>query len=213
MKKHILLIVVFLAGNLMLAHAQTEKGKWLIAGSSDLSLKFGKEKFKYGSTTNDGEKFSSFSLSPEAGYFVIDQLAAGLFIDFSASSYKYGSSYDYKNTYTTFLVGPFARYYITDLNGFWPYAQASLGFGSYNEKSDYGPGRNGAITSSDALFGYRVGVGATHFLTENVGFDLYLGYAGDTEKHDAEPVRAEEKAKRIENYLMFRLGFVVSLGK
>ncbi|WP_424961873.1 hypothetical protein [Ekhidna sp.] len=80
------------------ANAQTDRGKWLIGASSSLG---------YSSTSYDEpglDKTTSFNIEGVAGYFVIDNLAAGLNIGYDKE--KQGDDGN-----TTTLIGPFVRYY------------------------------------------------------------------------------------------------------
>ncbi|GAP43230.1 hypothetical protein SDC9_23399 [bioreactor metagenome] len=211
MKKILFLIAVLLAGNLMVAQAQTEKGKWLLNGSSRLSFDSGKEKYKSGSTTSDSYKFTRLTFEPQVGYFVIDKLPVGLLIELSRESWKDPEDDD-KSVYSSFIVGPFVRYYITDLDGLWPYAQAAVGIGSYKER--WIPGEGDSQDDKSSLFGYRLGVGATYFVNDRVGFDVYLGYGNDTEKYTYEDeVSRDTDYKYIYGFVQFNLGIVVSLGQ
>lgn len=80
------------------AQAQTEQGGWLVGANSNLS---------FTSTSADGidDNQSNFNLSVQGGYFLADNLAAGLRLGFFSS--KLG---DNKSTSTS--IGPFARYYV-----------------------------------------------------------------------------------------------------
>lgn len=217
MKRNLLLILLFLAGSAMLAQAQVEKGHWLLSGNTGLDMAFGKNKAKYGSTTEDGDTYSNFGFYPKAGYFVIDNLAVGLMLDleFSTEKSPKDSYYSYKYSYTSLLIGPFARYYITEINDLWPYAEAGIGFGTHVSKAthDYRDGSTNKNTSS--LFGYHAGVGVTHFVTENVGLDAFIGLGGNslTEKgEEGGEYRSADKRKFISNQLMINFGFTIILG-
>lgn len=78
--------------------AQTAKSTWLLGGSAG-----------FNSSKQGDFKWTQFNLSPNAGYFFMNNLAAGLSLDFS--------SYKEENTdaQTMFSVGPFIRYYFVDL--------------------------------------------------------------------------------------------------
>ncbi|SNT07203.1 Outer membrane protein beta-barrel domain-containing protein [Ekhidna lutea] len=93
-----LLLLTFLAGSFGLANAQTEEGGWLVGATSNLN---------FTSTKADGADNSSnhFGLNAGAGYFVIDNLAAGLNLGFNSFSEGDVSG-------NSFLIGPFARYYV-----------------------------------------------------------------------------------------------------
>ena len=101
MKKLLLIFLVFVSA---FSFAQTERGKYLVGGSADLSVSYqGK---------NSG---FNMSLSPQFGAFVIRGLAIGGRYSFAISSSK---TFDFNkkeySTTTTFTsgIGPLIRYYI-----------------------------------------------------------------------------------------------------
>jgi outer membrane protein len=72
--------------------------------------------------------YSDFYFLPEVGYFVIDKLAAGLFLDYNRYNEKYdGGDKDFDSK---IIIGPFVRYYIMEYKKLWPYADARIGIGS-----------------------------------------------------------------------------------
>ena len=87
MKKTIYTIIL-MAGYLF-ASAQTETGDWMVGGSFRL---------------NTGDNNTTIGLTPNAGVFIIRNLAIGGNIGFDYS--KLGN-----NKTTDFRIGPFTRYY------------------------------------------------------------------------------------------------------
>lgn len=195
-----------------LSHAQIEKGNVFFGGSSNLGFTAGAEKIKSGSTTSDGYKYSSFNFQPMAGYFIVDKLPLGLFVDLSMSNQKFDDpKMEYSYSYA--LVGPFARYYVTDINGLMPYGEVRFGVGSGKSKSVYMSSEN---EEKYSILHFALGIGGTYFVTENVGVDLLINYSSDSEKWDAASngERAEgDKVTYIYSGIGFKLGFVISLGK
>lgn len=217
MKKNLLLILLFLAGSAMLAQAQVEKGHWLLSGNTSLDLAFGKDKYKSGSTSEDGDTYSNIGFYPKAGYFVIDNLAVGLMLDLGLGTEKSpkDSYYKHKYSYTSLLIGPFARYYITEINDFWPYAEAGIRFGSLVSKSTDSYRDSSTDKSTSSEFGYHAGVGVTNFVTEHVGLDAFIGFGGKShswEGEDGGDYRSADKHKYISNQLMINFGFTIILG-
>lgn len=218
MKKNltfILLLTLFSS----ITFAQVEKGKWFIAGYSSLGLDIGKEKFEYPDGAYKASsvteyKYSEFDFNPYVGYFVIDKLAVGLFIDYSYMKQK--DQDDENNSWksTSAAIGPFVRYYIADIKGFYPYAEGRFGFGSSKEIEEWDGGENEYKMS---LLTYKLGVGSTYFLTPNVGLDLFLGYDFDSYKYkgDEASKKSTNSADMTESYssLEVNLGIIVTLGK
>lgn len=83
------------------ANAQTEEGSMLVSATSNLG---------FTSSKADGanERGNVFFLNTSAGYFVIDNLTAGLNLGFSSFSQGDISS-------NAIQIGPFARYYVNGI--------------------------------------------------------------------------------------------------
>jgi outer membrane protein len=201
-----------------IAFAQVEKGKWFIAGYSNLGLDIGKEKYEYPdgaskSSSVSEYKYTEFDFNPYVGYFVIEKLPVGLFIDYSYWKEKEKDD-DYSWKSTSMAIGPFVRYYITELKGFYPYAEGKIGFGSSKEIEEWDGGEEEYKMN---LFTYKFGIGSTYFLTQNVGLDLFLGYDYDSYKYkgDEDVKKSTNSADMTESYssLEVNLGIIVTLGK
>jgi len=169
----IFLILLFSSSCLF---AQFEKGKYFIAGYSNLGIDIGKNKEKYNGTTTENYKYSQFFINPEAGYFVADNLMVGLFMDFDFEHYSYDDG-DSKENYSKFIIGPDVRYYFLKLDKFNPYAAARFGFGVDKYKAKYSSGSDDE--SKRTYFTTRVGAGATYFVIDQLGLDLFAGYDYD----------------------------------
>jgi outer membrane protein len=209
MKKQYTIILFLLLGSSML-FAQVEKGKWLMACSSNIGIDIGK--FKWEAT--DGGimseyKYTEFNITPMAGYFVIDKLAVGLIMDYySYKDENLDNNATWKNH--TFTIGPFAKYYIMEYKHIWPFVGAGIGFGSGKSGSEGSDGIKWNILT------YRIGAGATYFLNDNVGIDLSLGYNYDAKKYDNTGEAKSTNASDNKNYnsgFKLSVGFVVTLGK
>ena len=213
MRKKILVTVAIWLGVASFTFAQVEKGNWFLGGSSNLEFNSDKEKIKIDNTTNDWATYRDFDFRPQVGYFVIDKLPVGIAMDISLDKTKYEIN-DSESTWNDFIIGPFVRYYIADLDGFMPFAEASLGLGAGKETSTYGGSSDEDVQEYNA-FNIKLGVGGTYFVTENVGFDLFIGYRRNqnTYKDENENGRASGDVTYSYGGLDFNLGIVVSLGK
>ncbi len=206
MKKNLLLTAVFIIVCMFAANAQTEKGKWLVFGSGNLSLEAGKDKVKSGGKSTVTEKFTFFNFETKAGTFIIDNLAAGLSVNFYSNTWKDPDDND-KYTYSEISAGPFARYYVTELNGLWPYAQADIGISKEKD-------------ADNLRFEYRLSGGASYFLNERVAIDASLGFKNSISSFDVEEAYyngetrsdSSKKNKYITGAVSFELGIVVILG-
>ncbi len=171
MKKLILLI--FGATLVTTSFAQFNQGSIIIGGSSNLASSFTTSKSKTGSTTSTYGKSSSFSIEPQAAYFVIDNLAVGTGLQISTSSFKADGSSD-KSTTTSFGLTPQVRYYFDNI-----YVQGSVRVGSNKTKNTF----SGTTTESTAtLGGWSLLAGYSYFISDAISFEPQLGYASYSQK-------------------------------
>jgi hypothetical protein len=182
MKK--VLFAAFLLVSSNAIFAQVDQGQWLVGGNAQFN--FG----KIGDT-----KYTTISVAPDAGYFVINQLAVGLRpeLSYSKSKYKVGNVSNESST-TDFTVAPFVRYYFMPsgekVNIF---GDASYGFGSSKEKGEE------SVSSNY----YQIAAGPAIFLTPNTALELavyYRSYGGDAFPDD-----------RFNNFGL-NVGFQIHLG-
>ena len=212
--KEILLTVAVLLASLatITAQPQLEQGNLMLGTTSTvalsgsisselMSLGFIKIRYRYDSDpAEDAFKLTSYNFLPKAGYFVIDNLSAGLQI--VASGYT-ETDLEYDETYKqrTIGIGPFVRYYYP-LDKFYPFAEAELLFGTVRESwySD----------DEKTPFG-MVGlmVGAALPLGDNVTFDAAAGYLRSSMKN-TNP-ETDEKVLFITSGFSLRMGFTIYL--
>jgi len=144
MKK--ILLTLFLVTVLIHANAQTEKGDWMVGGGFRL---------------NTAENNTVIALNPNAGLFVINNLALGGNLGFSYT--KTGTV-----KVTGFGIGPFVRYYFTNAN-VRPILHSHLNFLSEKTKVTTSSSTNTGIN-------YFLGGGAAIFISDQVSLDALLGY-------------------------------------
>lgn len=132
------------AGNVS---AQTEKGDWLVGGLLNL---------------NTAKNNTTFTFSPNAGYFILNKFAIGGNLVFS-----YEKLGDLK--INTFGIGPIVRYYFTD-EKVRPFFAGDMTF----EKRKF---ETSAGSNTEDAFGWFLGGGAAFFINENIAVDAILGYA------------------------------------
>lgn len=161
MKKILLFTFVF-AATIFTASAQTEKGKWLVGTSMELST--------YKSTDPNEvypskEKYIQFN--PEVGYFIKDNLALGLLMEIQNAKYQ-----DINNDvfeYNSFLIGPSAKYYLPLAKHFNFYSSLSIPFGS-NIRKD-----TGLSDVKTQIARIELNPGFAFFPTNNIGIEFGLG--------------------------------------
>jgi hypothetical protein len=185
MKK--VLFAAFLLVSSNAIFAQVNQGQWLVGGSADFSAgKWGDIK-----TTN-------ISIAPDAGYFFINQLAAGLRPEFGYTKTKSKTAVGTTTgSKTDFTVAPFVRYYFMpsaqQVNVF---ADASYGFGSSKVKG-------GSSVSGNY---YQIKAGPAVFLTPNTALEFaayYRSFGGDA---------YENAAGDRQNIFGLSVGFQIHLG-
>lgn len=200
--KNLLVVVAFTFIAISL-NAQTEAGKILVGGSSEIS--FGSMTQKYKSDDGDGTagKGIELSLSPEAGYFVMDGLAVGLSFDVSMSTFKQDGT-EVKETNTILMFAPFAKYYYGTGN-IKPFAEGAIGLGSAGYKVSDG---NDSQTEKSGIFGFNFELGAAMFLNENVAFEAGIGYQSISSKDKEDN---ENNLRRISGGIAVSFGVIVTL--
>jgi hypothetical protein len=162
------------------AFAQINKGQWLAGGNVA---------FQYNKTGNS--KYTQFNVSPDAGYFFIDNFAGGLRVN--VDTYKSKINDVETGKQTTFSIAPFVRYYFLPsgqkVNIF---ADADYSFGS----TKYG---NAESTSVNG-FGFMAGPAI--FLTPNTALEFTVGYNS---------IKYEGSSNRT-NSIRVGAGFQIHLG-
>jgi len=213
MKKITLLIAVFclIAGSTMAQPAQLAKGNIMLGVTSTMSVGglwgsdfvgfgFSTNKVNDGTTTEPNYKTTSWNLLPKAGYFVMDNLVAGLELMTSGYMDKDVDDGD-KDGESVFGVGPFVRYYYP-LDKVIPFAEVEAVFGSYKETWASDVYKEGLV-----MIGGGVGIAVP--LGDKVSFDGLIGYshASWKEKDEVEG----NTYTYIEGGFGLRLGFTVYL--
>ncbi|RYY68120.1 MAG: hypothetical protein EOO13_13155 [Chitinophagaceae bacterium] len=153
--------------------AQTQKGNWLVGGNAGFT-----------SQKQDDFKTTTITFNPNAGYFVMDDLAIGANVQLSSIKD------DDDDAVTTVALGPFVRYYFVDIG---PkaklFANGSFGFGSikYNE--------------SQSFTQWDISAGPAFFLNPHTALEVVVGYGS-------------QKFKDFEaaNSFGLRIGFQIHLG-
>jgi hypothetical protein len=147
--KKIVFSLLVLIGLGLAASAQTEKGSWLVGGNL---------------TLNTAKQNTQIAVNPSAGYFFINNFAAG--VNGNVSHSKFGG-----NKSTTLGVGPFARYYFGTMN-IRPLLEASLDFNSNKVETS----ASGSNSTTENGTGFFLGGGLAAFINRNVAIEGLAGY-------------------------------------
>lgn len=155
MKK--LFLIVSLTAISITGFSQTSKGTWLAGGTAGFT-----------SAKKGTYKMSSIDFSPNAGYFVINNLALGLNVQIGSTTTNLGvsGSTDIKSSST--YIGPNVRYYFTSLG-----KNAKL-FG--NGTFVFGSEKAGSASSVSST-GWGLSAGPAFFLNKNVALEVAVGYS------------------------------------
>lgn len=161
MKKLFLFAAVIFASA---SYAQTEKGNWF--AGSDLGLSYTSETTtpKYDGTKGDKTTKSTFKITPNINYFVIDNLAIGLGLEYTSSKEE---SLD-KNM---FAIAPNATYFFPLSANLAPFVGAKVGYVMASAGSSDANKDNGLVFGGKAGIAYFVNQGAA--ITGYVGYDSY----------------------------------------
>lgn len=182
------------------AFAQFNQGRYLVGGSLGLSTYT--RTLKDDNTSTKVSKGINFSLSPDAGYFIMDNLAVGAGLTLGVSTGKGIGDDDSKGSSTTFLISPFVRYYLEQ--GIFFQAQVDAGSRTSKYKQD---GSNTTNTDTNGLFNWGLGAGYAYFLNDYVAVEPMVGFQMQTEKY------SDPDYKDIDSGLFIRVAFQIYLGE
>ena len=213
MKRKLLTItaILVIACSAMAQAPQLEKGKLLIGvsstmkvggsdGSEFLGLGFSTTSYKTGSDPAEAAyKYTTYNLLPQAGYFIMNNLAAGLEVIISGYTEKDVEDGD-KWSEKTLAVGPFVRYYYP-LEKIYPFAEAEVLFGSY---------KGSWYDETTGVMVLGLSVGAAIPIGEMVTFDILAGYSRAAYNYK-EQVEMDA-FKEICAGFGIKMGFIVYLG-
>ncbi len=213
MKKILLLFAsVCIVGSGLQAQVQLEKGKIIAGvtstmalggseGSELFGLGFGSTKYKYGSDAPETHyKSFTYNILPKGGYFIMDNLAAGLEIALTGYRETDVDDDDVEKV-TTIGIGPFVRYYYP-LESIYPFAEAEVLFGSHKDSwGDY--------EDKSPMFLFGISMGAAIPLGEMITVDGSVGYTHAT--WSWESVEDSGTTKEICSGLGIRIGFSIYL--
>ncbi len=218
--KKLIIAALFLTAGAMVVNAQFEKGSVMLGASSSLNLLSsgtGGQIMSFGfsnitnttgdstSSFSDESKTSNFNFTPSAGYFVIDNLAAGLGINFARAVFTEESDGTLTETQTLVAFEPFVRYYFP-LSSITPFCEIKGALGSLKDKSELEG--NDPFEYKHTLNSFGVGVGASLAIGMNASFDVIAGYSMINTKYEEEGFNETSKIGTFG----INFGFKVFLG-
>lgn len=175
MKKITLLAAVIFCSAIT-ANAQVSKGALFLGGS----LGFGSEKTETTTgavTTTDPER-SDWNFSPQAGYFITNNIAAGIMLDFAGTTIKTAPTptTTAERKINSLGFGVFGRYYAPINDKFYFWGQLGLMFGSGSDETTAG-----AVTINNgdkSMMDISLRPGFTFFPSTRYGLDFSVGGLG-----------------------------------
>ena len=193
-------------------HAQTEKGKLWLAGSTQLGLNQGGLKIDYAGL-DETARYSIFdySFQPKIAFTFIANMPVGVYFDISHSGMKDRDG-GQSSRNSNYAGGPFIRYYYADLLGLKPYFEGSFGCGLGTQK--FRPTDQDDWNKFDqVIFKLRLGTGATYYFNDHIGVDLFLGYNYERwiSKHGYSQDDSDIKITRTYNKFVMQLGIVAMI--
>ncbi len=165
--KRLFIALTVITGLSLSANAQEfgfKKGDILLEGNVG---------FNTSNDKNAEEKETSFDFSPQAGYFISDNVAVGVALTIASNKNE-----DYSTGGSTFKdsgigFGIFGRYYFLEVGKrFKTYAEAGLGYATIKSETETG-GTTITGPKTNAL-GFDLGVGANYFVTERLVLNVGL---------------------------------------
>ena len=160
MKRKIALFLLMAFFALSILQAQTEKGRFIVGAASSAEV----SNTKGGLSTSSSSSFTTISIKPEVGYFIMDDLSVGISVSVSGNSSGTGNAY-------ADVLSEF-RYFFKGTN-FRPFVKANAG---YKYQDFWGLFGQNAPVADVHGFAFGGGVGGAFFVRNNVSIDLGLHY-------------------------------------
>lgn len=173
MKKLLLFVAVCLFG--FTVNAQTEKGNWMLSGSTSISYASTSLTLELdGDEISDDDKRSLFTLTPSVGYFVIDNLAINLDLSFTSDKIDDGTTDVTSSVFSSILGG---TYYFDAGDNFKPFIGLGAGIITTSSGDDDSEKSNGL-----ALRGRG---GLAYFINDAISVDFSVLYLNTNQKNKA----------------------------
>lgn len=161
--KKVFLSIALLSAIAFTSQAQTEKGKFIVGGNVSYStLK----------TDADNAKAShNFSIVPNVGYFVSDNIAVGTGIGYQTSKASQASNVGKQEA---FVIAPFGRHYTPVAEKFKFFSQLSVPMAFGTAKATDADLKVGDKTGSTTSIGVALSPGFAFYPTSKIGIEFAL---------------------------------------
>lgn len=168
MKKNLLLLAIVVSCFTM---AQAQVGPGLFLGGG-LGIGTSSSEVTLGSTTVDGPKGTTFTISPAIGYFLTENVAVGVRVGYGSSKVTFAN--DDEESTSALGVELFGRYASTIGGGdFAWFLEANAGYGSITSESVSG---NTTVEGDpETTLSFGIAPGLMYFPSPKFGFEASLG--------------------------------------
>lgn len=174
------LILVFALFFSSLAFAQTEKGKFVVTGRSEITGGLGIHNYSF--KNSSGQIAGGFELDskhvgirPEVGYFIVDNLMLGVSSLYSYEQVKNSNNPSYGIIKTQAIsIMPTAQYYLPLGEKFRPVVAVMAGY--MRVDADVSLSSAPRVSTPFDGFVYGLGAGVSYFVVENISLDLNITY-------------------------------------
>jgi hypothetical protein len=172
MRRLIILIAALLCYTQMIAQV-TDRGNFVMGStlgfatsSSDIAKDDGS-----GVDKSEGPSTRQIHFAPSIGYFLIDNLAAGIRMDYTLN--RQDAPTREKTKDSDLLFGPFGRYYFPVGDDIAFMIEAGFGFGTSSDFTNVGGERQSINTN---IFAFGIGPGITIVSSEAIGLEALFKY-------------------------------------
>lgn len=161
--KKLILSIALLSGVAFTTQAQTEKGKFIIGGNVSYNT--------VKSDADNAKASHSFSIVPNVGYFVSDNLAFGTGIGYQSSK---ASSASLTGKQEAFVVAPFGRYYAPVANNFKFFGNLSVPMAFGTSKAIDDDLKVGDKNGNSTSIGVALSPGFAYYPSSKIGIEFAL---------------------------------------
>ena len=193
-------------------HSQTEKGRMLLGAGTHFGFSngIGMMDMYFTNTTREfadgtSEERSSYNIffAPKVGYFLTDNLAAGIDLAFGWGKTEIPlTDFSVKANNALFGAGPFVRYYVPK-GKILPFAEVNSIFGNQRTRTDM----IGDTEGNTGITNIGGGLGLALLLGERSSFDLLLNYSSNRANFESDGFYTRQ------NTIGIKFGYTIFLGK
>ena len=184
MKRILLVVAVVFA---TVTYAQTGKGNWMVGADLGLSFQSKNVVEKDDQVQYMDQTITTFKITPNFNYFVVNNLAVGLGVGYEHSRDKRANS-SWDTETNTLIIAPNVHYYFPTGGSLAPFVGARVGFTSRKNPSGSGAGEwRGLVVGGKAGLAYFVNRGAA--ITAYAEYDHFsLKHTENTKRKTKEGV-------------------------